>query len=49
LKITEEYQNIYPNLNLDLDSFTSLYLDEDSQYNNKVIGMLTAFNFLDLS
>ena len=45
LKIIEENQNIYTNLNLDLDSFNALYLDEDSQYNHKVIGMLTAFKF----
>jgi len=47
LKISEEKQNIYPKLNLDLDSFDVLYLDDDYDIcnNNKVIGMLTAFKF----
>jgi len=47
LKISEEKENIYPKLNLDLDSFDVLYLDDDYDIcnNNKVIGMLTAFKF----
>ena len=45
LKISEENENISPKLRLDLDAFSALHLDDDNYYNNKVIGMLTAFKF----
>ena len=45
LKILEDNQNVYSNLNIDLDSFATLHMDEDNQNNSKIIGMLTAFKF----
>jgi len=45
LKLTKDNLNIYPKLNLDLDNFNSLGLEEENQNSYKIIGMLIFFNF----